>query len=242
MNKQNKSSLFVNLWKKVKGLWKKEVDVYFVSGMCYNCKVFDKLILPKGYNKIYIEWLMPSIDETLQQYAQRMAESIDKSKPFVLVGYSFGALVVQEMNSFLSPQKTIIISSFKKETETPMLFRLARKTHLAERASLRVFSSTQLITDVFNRLVYNMPTSELETYMTVVDPVYIKWAIVQIISWIPDKVHPHLYHIQGTKDQIFPYEKMEDVYLVPEGDHLMVLKKYEEVSAFIKFILMKREL
>lgn len=240
-----KISFFRKLWKKAQRLWKRDVDVdvdvYFISGMCYNCKVFGQLTLPPSYNSLYIEWLIPSVDEALEEYARRMAESIDQSKPFVLIGYSFGGIVVQEMNKFLSPLKTIIISSFKREEETPMAFRLARRIHLTEKASMRVFASTQLITDIFNRLVYNMPTSEIGTYMTIVDPVYIKWAVMQIISWIPDKTFPHLYHIQGTKDQIFSHEKMEDVYLVPEGDHLMILKKSEEVSNIIKLILMKKE-
>ena len=50
------------LWRRlsslVNWLWKKEAEditVYFISGMCYNCKVFDKLRLPKGYKKAYIE-------------------------------------------------------------------------------------------------------------------------------------------------------------------------------------------
>ena len=64
------------LWRRlsslVNWLWKKEAEditVYFISGMCYNCKVFDKLRLPKGYKKAYIEWFIPSPDESLSEYA-----------------------------------------------------------------------------------------------------------------------------------------------------------------------------
>lgn len=41
------------LWNKVVGETKeaKDVNVYFISGMCYNCKVFDRLRLPQGYKK-----------------------------------------------------------------------------------------------------------------------------------------------------------------------------------------------
>ena len=92
------------LWRRlsslVNWLWKKEAEditVYFISGMCYNCKVFDKLRLPKGYKKAYIEWFIPSPDESLSEYAHKMAKTIDTSRPFILIGYSFGAVIMQEM-------------------------------------------------------------------------------------------------------------------------------------------------
>ena len=95
------------LWRRlsslVNWLWKKEAEditVYFISGMCYNCKVFDKLRLPKGYKKAYIEWFIPSPDESLSEYAHKMAKMIDTSRPFILIGYSFGAVIMQEMTLF----------------------------------------------------------------------------------------------------------------------------------------------
>ena len=111
------------LWRRlsslVNWLWKKEAEditVYFISGMCYNCKVFDKLRLPKGYKKAYIEWFIPSPDESLSEYAHKMAKTIDTSRPFILIGYSFGAVIMQEMTLFLKPEKCVIISSFKSSS------------------------------------------------------------------------------------------------------------------------------
>ena len=115
----------------VNWLWKKEAEditVYFISGMCYNCKVFDKLRLPKGYKKAYIEWFIPSPDESLSEYAHKMAKMIDTSRPFILIGYSFGAVIMQEMTLFLKPEKCVIISSFKSKREIPILSRQSGKS------------------------------------------------------------------------------------------------------------------
>lgn len=127
------------LWRRlsslVNWLWKKEAEditVYFISGMCYNCKVFDKLRLPKGYKKAYIEWFIPSPDESLSEYAHKMAKTIDTSRPFILIGYSFGAVIMQEMTLFLKPEKCVIISSFKSKREIPILFQAVRKVNLME--------------------------------------------------------------------------------------------------------------
>lgn len=216
---------------------KPDIPVYFISGMCYNCKVFDSIILPEGYCKKYIEWIIPEPDMSLAQYAHKMAESIDANHDFVLVGYSFGAVIMQEMNRFLHPMKNIIISSFKDEKEIPLLFKAVKKTHLAKRIPLSTYSHTEFIVDAFNRLVYKKPTETLSEYMTVTDPLYMKWAVEAITQWAPANRCPNLYHIHGTKDQIFSYGQLTDVYPIEGGDHLMVLKDADAVSSILKKIL-----
>lgn len=230
------------IWKNVSRIWKPDINVYFVSGMCYNCSVFDKLELPQGFRKAYIEWIIPNRYETIGEYSRKMARRINTRHPFVLVGYSFGGVIVQEMSKFLSPRKIILISSYKSKKEIPALFRFARATNIIEKAPETVFSSTGFVTSVFNKIVYDMPNVELAKYMTVVDPAYIRWAARQIVNWVPEGLrNTRLYHIQGTKDQIFSYDKMDDVYPVSGGDHLMVLKHAAEVSRILAMILTKKE-
>ncbi len=236
-----KRNLLKIIWQSIMGTKKNDVNVYFISGMCYNCSVFDKLKLPKGFKKKYIEWHIPRSDESLDEYARVMARKIDTSHPFVLVGYSFGAVIMQEMDRFLKPLKSIIISSFKREDEIPNLFRAVKRTNLVERVPMRVYSSTEFITNAFNRFVYNMPTSELAQVMTYTDPAYIKWAVKQITEWIPEGSHKNLYHIHGTLDQIFPYEHIKNAFPVEDGDHLMVLKKADVVSSILSGILLMKE-
>lgn len=236
----NKFTAFIkNLFPPIKPASQEDVTVYFVSGMCNNCRVFDLLTLPKGYVKQYIEWHIPREEETLDEYAHEMASSIDSSKPFVLIGYSLGGLIVQEMNNFITPQKTIVISSMTNEREIPALFRWARSIHFAERVPKRVLSATEFITDVFTKYIYEMPTERIAKYMVYTDPVYIKWAICQITNWMPKCRCRNLYHIHGTKDQIFPYEQLDDdVYTVKGGDHLMVMDRAQDVSAIVEGILL----
>lgn len=72
----NTSNPQKNIWKKLQaffGVKKRSKKVYFVSGMCNPCSVFDNIVLPEGYEKVYIEWLIPKEDELLEAYAIRMA-------------------------------------------------------------------------------------------------------------------------------------------------------------------------
>jgi len=238
---KHSSNPFRQLWSTIKKKWKNDTNVYFISGMCYNCSVFDKLMLPRGFKKVYINWHIPRSEESLNEYAHTMAKSIDVSHPFVLVGYSFGAVIIQEMNSFLSPLKSVIISSFKSEAEIPTLFRAVKIANLIEKVPMSVYSSTEFITNAFNRFVYHMPAAELSEVMTYTDPVYIRWAIKQITDWVPANKYKHLYHIHGTQDQIFPYELIKNAFPVEDGDHLMVLKKADIVSSILSGILLMKE-
>lgn len=230
------------LWKKLRGYDEKnEINVYFISGMCYNCTIFDNIELPAGYKKIYLEWHNPQPNETLTEYARTMAQKIDHSLPFVLVGYSFGAVIMQEMSLFLEPLKSIIISSFKREEEIPTLFRAVKRVNLAQRIPMRLYYSTDFITNAFNQFVYQMPTDEVSQFMVYTDPVYIKWAVREITNWIPNNNCEHLYHIHGTEDQIFPYELIRNAFPVQGGDHLMVLRKANTVSLILGSILLMNE-
>lgn len=228
-----------NILKRLFG--KRETNVYFISGMCYNCSVFDRLALPKGFKRNYIEWLIPTKDETLRSYAKRMARCINTRKPFILVGYSFGAVIMQEMVRFLYPEKCIIISSFKNKDEIPALFSMVRHTKLTERMPKKLFEQTQFITNAFNRLVYNTGSDELSEYLTVTDPAYVQWAVEQITNWVPKYRTPNLYHIHGTEDQVFPFKHIKDVMPVEGGDHLMLVKKADTVSALLDSILLMKE-
>ncbi|WP_165024268.1 alpha/beta hydrolase [Dysgonomonas sp. ZJ279] len=243
MSKTNYSlSLLKSLWKRLRRNDEKiDINVYFISGMCYNCAVFDNIKLPIGYKKVYIEWHTPRPDESLTEYAHTMAQKIDTSSPFTLVGYSFGAVIMQEMSLFLQPEKSIIISSFKREEEIPTLFRAVKRVNLTERLPMSLYYSTDFITNAFNQFVYQMPTSEVSQFMIYTDPVYVKWAVKEITNWTPNNNCKHLYHIHGTDDQIFPYELIRNAFPVQGGDHLMVLKKADTVSLILGSILLMNE-
>ncbi|WP_353717332.1 hypothetical protein [Dyadobacter sp. 676] len=68
----------------------KKMNVYFISGLGADERVFTKLKLDPRLNVKYIKWVRPLKKETLQHYAARLSKQIDTSQPFQLVGLSFG--------------------------------------------------------------------------------------------------------------------------------------------------------
>jgi hypothetical protein len=214
------------------------MDVYFIPGLCVNCKVFDGIVLPEKYEKKYIEWHIPADNETLEEYTRKMAENIDASKPFVIVGYSLGAIIMQEMNKFLRPEMNIVISSMKNKEERPLFFRFVKKTRLAKIFPKQLFAiNNKKITYLFARLIYKMADDDIEKCVTQTSPSYMKWTVFQITEWMPTLQCKNLYHIHGTKDQTFPVKQIKNACLIEGGDHIMVLKKTEEINKALKTIL-----
>lgn len=239
----NTQNLKYNFWEKFlffTGLKKRPVKVYFIPGMCNSCTVFDDLVLPVGYEKIYLEWYIPDENETLNEYARNMAKDIDVSRPFILVGYSLGAVVMQEMNTFLSPLKNIVISSMKSAEEIPSLFRFAEKVNFVKLVPKSVFGATKFITNIFTRFIYTMPTETVAKCMVITDPQYVRWAVYNITNWHPTIECPRIYHIHGTKDQIFPVKQIKNAYIIENGDHLMIMEYADNVSRYIRKILLEK--
>src|SRR5690554_2833576 len=95
----------------------KQITVYFIPGMAAGPEIFRNIKLPEeNYRVEVLEWLIPSRNETLQDYAKRMADRV-KEPEAILVGISFGGVVVQEMAQFLDLKKLVIISSAKTRYE-----------------------------------------------------------------------------------------------------------------------------
>jgi hypothetical protein len=72
------------------------IPVYCMPGMAASPKIFEYLDFPKPFQIHLLSWIPPKKQETLSAYAQRMCERIEYEHP-VLLGVSFGGVLVQEM-------------------------------------------------------------------------------------------------------------------------------------------------
>ena len=112
-----------------------KIPVYFMPGLAASSLIFERIDLPKDQFECYLlDWFAPEIGETLQNYAKRMAKFVTHENA-VLIGVSFGGILVQEMSEFVHPNKIIIISSVKSNAELP------QRMKLANLANTSIFSS-----------------------------------------------------------------------------------------------------
>jgi len=203
------------------------IHVYFMPGMAASSKIFEHINLPESkFKSHYLEWTMPSNNETMSEYAFRMSKKI-RNKNCVLIGVSFGGILVQEMSKHISVSKLIIISSVKSHKELPMKMVLAKVTKAYKLLPVQLAWNIELYAKyVFGN---NIPKRiELyKKYMLFSNSIYLSWAIERMVCWEQNEVIPNIIHIHGDKDAVFPMKYINDCINISNGTHIMILNKYK---------------
>ena len=79
---------------------KNKTHVYFMPGMCANPLIFERIKLSSNFKPHYLNWISPLKNESLQDYVIRLSKYI-KHNDSILVGVSFGGVIVQELSKIL---------------------------------------------------------------------------------------------------------------------------------------------
>src|SRR5690606_243481 len=204
------------------------IPVYFMPGLGASPLIFENIILDKNEFEPYLlEWKIPYKGETLQEYAKRMCEEIHHENP-VLIGVSFGGILVQEMNKIIPTQKTIIISSVKSNHEFPRRMKFAKLTKIYKLFPMSVLQHIEdYIPDSLNKKYLKGRKELYKMYLSVRDKLYLEWALEQVILWDREVADTNVIHIHGDQDEVFPIKYIQDCIVLEKGTHVMILNKYK---------------
>lgn len=198
-----------------------------MPGMAANPSIFERINLPVDQFKInWLSWKIPQKNESLSAYARRMVEGIDKNEPIVLIGVSFGGVLVQEMSRFVRVKRLIIISSVKTRHEIPKRMKIARDTGV-----YKVLPTGLLdyITHIEKLPVGDLIRKRLklyQQYLSINDKEYLDWAIKEMLCWEQDIPLLDIIHIHGDEDAVFPIKNISECISIKGGTHIMVLNKF----------------
>jgi hypothetical protein len=205
-----------------------------MPGLAANSKIFEYTSLPEDLFELhYLAWILPtSIDETIESYAKRMCEFIQEKNP-VLIGVSFGGILVQEMSKIIHVQKVIIISSIKNNSELPKRLQLAKVTKTYKLFPANHISNIEsFISLVFSTMAQKRIT-QYRMFLSVRDPLYLNWAIHHVLHWNQTETLSNVIHIHGTKDEIFPIKNILNCIKIEDGSHIMILNKGKKISTIL---------
>jgi pimeloyl-ACP methyl ester carboxylesterase len=211
-----------------------------MPGLAASSSIFERILLPEdSFEMILLEWEIPLEHESLKEYAKRISLKIDKKKP-VLIGVSFGGILVQEIATFIEVRKVIIISSVKSNLEFPLRMKVAKTTKAYK------LIPTNLILDVENLAKFsfgdkvNQRLKLYKKFLSVRDKKYLDWAIEQVILWNRTVVDAKVIHIHGDMDDVFPIKYIKNCIVVKGGTHIMILNKFKWLNENLpKLILTK---
>ncbi|MFK7048711.1 YqiA/YcfP family alpha/beta fold hydrolase [Flavobacterium columnare] len=203
-------------------------QVYFMPGMAASSKIFERIQLPEDFFDVhFLEWEMPHFQEPLVHYAQRISEKI-VGENIILIGVSFGGILVQEMAQFVQPKKVIIISSVKSNQELPKRMKIAKATKLYKLLPTGLAKNIETLAKyVFGKGIVKQRIELYKKFMTRTEKEYLDWAIEQVVCWERDQPDLKVIHIQGDADEVFPVKNIEKWINVRGGTHIMILNKYK---------------
>lgn len=213
------------------------IHVYLMPGMSANSLIFEKIKFPENFKLHKLDWINPDIDESIENYAKRLSEKIVHKNP-VLIGVSFGGILVQEISKIVKVDKLIIISSIKCNKEMPSHMKFGKITKSYKLLPVKWINDFESLISFVLGPKIKKRVDLYRKYLSVRDENYLSWSLREMIEWKQSNPLKNIIHIHGTKDLVFPTLYIKNFIKVPRGDHAMILKRAEWINQNIPKMIM----
>ena len=199
-----------------------EIAVYCMPGMAASPKIFEYIHLPKPYKLHLLSWILPMKEESLSAYAKRMSERVS-AVDSVLIGVSFGGVLVQEMAKHIQVRKVIIVSSIKSRNELPLPIKMARTTNAHKLLPTQWINNLDaLALFAFGKGIQKR-LKLYQKYLSERNPDYLDWSIDTLVHWDQEEADASVIHINGKKDTVFPMKYLSKPFIAIEGGHAAII-------------------
>lgn len=212
---------------------------YLISGIATDerafCYQYEQLP-----DCVYLPFPKHDRQDTLESYARKFIPLIDTSEPFNIIGHSMGGILTMELIRHVQPQKVILLSTVKSRDEMPLRLRQLSVSHLHKLLPGKGFIHSIRIGSAFKGELKKVEgLRELAVQMAVAnDPGFLYWAVNAIVKWKGGNDHRQdIIHLHGTRDEMFPYDRIRNAIPVFGGTHIMNMSRAEEVNRLILYYL-----
>lgn len=210
-----------------------------MPGLAASAAIFERIVLPADiFETVLLEWEIPLKKETLPEYAKRIAQKIQHPNP-VLIGVSFGGILVQEMTRFIEARKVIIISSVKTNVEFPRRMKVAKTTKAYKLIPTNLVANVESLSKFSFGYKIEQRLKLYEKFLRVRDKRYLDWALEQVILWERTIADEKVVHIHGDDDDVFPIKNIQNCIVVKGGTHAMILGKYKWLNENLPRIILE---
>ena len=159
------------------------MKLYCISGLGIDQTPFEFLDIKPEYKLIYIDWIKPKKKESLPDYAIRLAEVIDDSEPFSLVGLSFGGMISIEIAKVKKPQHLILISSIPSPAQMPKLYKFGKLIKVYYWFPFEWVKNNVKLTNKLFGIKGKAHQRVMHNVMEKTDAQFLRWAIRAILTW-----------------------------------------------------------
>ena len=216
-----------------------EIDVYCMPGMAASPKIFEFISLPKPFRIHLLSWIPPNKEESLSSYAKRMCKRITSENP-ILLGVSFGGVLVQEIAKHIPVQKVIIVSSIKTNEELPLPMKMARTTNAHKLLPTQWINNLDALALFAFGKGIKKRLELYQKYLSERNPDYLNWSINALVNWDQVEVPTSVVHIHGEKDTVFPIKYLSNPYIRIKGGHAAIMTQAQWFNSELPDIILKK--
>lgn len=209
--------------------------VYFISGLGADKRIFSFLDL-SFCEPVFIDWITPLKNESLESYALRLRKQIPEESPCI-VGISFGGMLTVEIAKSDPSAQAIILSSNKTKKEFPAYFRAGLYLPLYKWSPARLSKQFTLRTSSMLGGTNEAEKKLLHQIIRESDIHFVRWAISAILQWKNMTIPANIVHVHGTADKLLPCRYVKADYLIEGGTHVMTLDKHSEISRLLQHLI-----
>lgn len=208
------------------------MNVYLIPGLGGDKRMYAGQLARFPHTKV-LEFINPLPKETISSYAKRLAEGIDTSEDFMLVGVSLGGILAQEISMHYKPKKVVVISSVKSRSELPIWMRVFKYIPLPKlipgKLYLWMFMLLMWVKTLGSRS--NHIIANLKNMAKDANPTFVYWAANQVVRWQNPMENFQAHHIHGTHDNLFPIRRIKNLGTrVEGGTHAMILTHVRQIN------------
>jgi pimeloyl-ACP methyl ester carboxylesterase len=213
-------------------------DLLLLPGLGADARLFQRQAAAMPGTIFTPPWPPLRRDDSLADFARRLAASLPADLPRVIGGASFGGMVALELAAIIGARTVVLLGSCTgPEAVSPTLRMLGRSLVGLPESTLRVrpwmlpFLSPPLgpLGSTERHLLLEMAAT--------VDPAFLKWGCEAILSWQPAVHGASVFHLHGSADRIIPVDRVRPTQIVQGAGHVLTLSHPAETTEFLSHVI-----
>jgi pimeloyl-ACP methyl ester carboxylesterase len=170
-------------------------------------------------------------------YAKLLIQQVDTTAPFVLLGFSMGGMLAQEMSKIIQPEAIIIVSSVRAAKHLPFRTRVGKFLPIYRLISEGMVKQASGCKWFFKQIREAKHVRLYQSMVAATGAKFLKWQICATVHWdyAPSPTSPQLYHIHGEKDKAIPLRKgAKPNVVIPGGSHEIIVNELGQITKLVE--------
>ena len=170
-------------------------------------------------------------EEYLQSFLKTQEE-----KPDLILGFSFGGLLAQRLQSHFPQAKMVLVNSITRRSQLPPLVRFLAAMRIHRAIPMALFHARNPISRWILKQLFGSAAGLFVGMMKEAGPYTCRFALRAVFELEPFTGRVD-YRIHGEQDQLFPIQYIKEPYVLLQGGHFLWLSEGETIAKYCADLL-----